>query len=256
MLTKLTLEVLSEWKFFGRLMTQGNGAFMKAFIVYTFSGVSAMLLRGGLAANLRYRRMSYIPLKKDVTYQPQASRRRVSTNLPVLLSVLSIGTIFLPARPWRHLTSTLIYDVVSSISTVIITQLLRDTTSISANTKGRTNSFGNLNYDPADDPYYISNLDQPIDTFIASALEDAKFTNIVHIVLESMREDSFPYDENGLLHQHIQKNLEPAEDGVPVTTKNVTPFIASLAENTISWHTVWATVPYTHKAILGRELLF
>lgn len=237
-------------------MTQGNGAFMKAFIVYTFSGVSAMLLRGGLAANLRYRRMSYIPLKKDVTYQPQASRRRVSTNLPVLLGVLSIGTIFLPARPWRHLTSTLIYDVVSSISTVIITQLLRDTTSISANTKGRTNSFGNLNYDPADDPYYISNLDQPIDTFIASALEDAKFTNIVHIVLESMREDSFPYDENGLLHQHIQENLEPAEDGVPVTTKNVTPFIASLAENTISWHTVWATVPYTHKAVLGRELLF
>jgi hypothetical protein len=119
-----------------------------------------------------------------------------------------------------------------------------------------SNPLGNHNYDPKHDPYYISNLDQPIDAFIASALEGTRFTNVFHIVLESMREDSFPYDESGLLHQHIQKNLEPAKDGVPLTTKNITPFIASLAEHTLSWHTVWASVPYTHKAMLGRELLF
>jgi hypothetical protein len=114
-----------------------------------------------------------------------------------------------------------------------------------------SNPLGDLNYNPANDPYYITNMDEPIDEFIASALEGVQFTNVFHIILESMREDSFPYDENGLLHQHIQENMEPAENGVPVTTENITPFIASLAENTISWHTVWSTIPYTHKAMMG-----
>jgi len=150
----------------------------------------------------------------------------------------------------------MVYVVIHAISIVIITHNVRDNTIDCPTMNTGSNPLGNLNYDPTDDPYYISNLDQPIDAFIASALEGTRFTNIFHIVLESMRDDSFPYDENGLLHQHIQENLEAAEDGVPVTTGNITPFIASLAENTLSWHTVWATVPYTHKAMLGRELLF
>jgi len=118
-----------------------------------------------------------------------------------------------------------------------------------------SNPLGNFNYDLNDNPYFISNLDQPIDTFIASALEGTEFTNIFHIVLESMRENPFLYDEAGLLYQHIQRNLEPAKEGVPITTENITRFIASLAENTLSWHTVWVTVPYTQKAMLGHELL-
>jgi len=75
----------------------------------------------------------------------------------------------------------------------------------------------------------------------------------MHIVLESMREDSFPYDEEGLLARHIKLNEEPpAEGGTPITTETITPFIASLADHTISWHTMWSTIPYTHKAMLGR----
>jgi hypothetical protein len=109
----------------------------------------------------------------------------------------------------------------------------------------------NLNYNPAEDPYYISNLDLPVDEFIASALKNLRFTNIVHIVLESMREDSYPYDEQGLLHQYIQTNMTPVQNGTPVNTQTITPFIDSLAEHTLSWHTMWSTIPYTHKAMLG-----
>ena len=249
------MEVVSEWKFFGRLMTQGNGAFIKAFIMYVLPGILAMLLRAFWATSGRYRRSHHVLDTTDVTYQPRGLGRVLSKPL-VPLCIVSIGTLFLPAQPWRHLTATMVYDVIGAISTVIISQHLKDSTTGCPTVTVGSNPFGNLNYDPADDPYYISNLDQPIDAFIASALKGTEFTNIVHIILESMREDSFPYDENGLLHQHIQKNLEPAEDGIPVTTENITPFIASLAENTLSWHTVWATVPYTHKAMLGREFLF
>jgi hypothetical protein len=113
------------------------------------------------------------------------------------------------------------------------------------------NPFGNLNYDPANDPYYVSNIHLPIDDFIRSALEDTKFTNIVHIVLESMREDSYPFQEDGLLNQHIRAHERPVRGGTPVNTETLTPFIASLAEHTISWHTMWSTIPYTHKAMLG-----
>ena len=246
------MEVVSEWKFVGRLMMQGNGAFLKAFIMYVLPGVSAILLRAGSGASVRYRRSYYILETREVISRPQGLRRILSNPL-ISLGIVSMGTVFLPAQPWRHLTATMVYDIISTISTVVLVQHLKETTSNCPTMNTGSNPLGNLNYDPADDPYYISNLDQSIDPFIASALQGTNFTNIVHIVLESMREDSFPYDENGLLHQHIQKNLEPAEDGVPVTTENITPFIASLAENTLSWHTVWATVPYTHKAMLGRD---
>lgn len=166
--------------------------------------------------------------------------------------VLLVGVAFLPAQPWRHLTSTLLYDVVESMASVAIDHRLR--ASEPAPSEGRlgSNPRGELNYNPADDPYYISNLDHPVDDFIASALAGAKFTNVFHIVLESMREDSYPWDETGLLHQHIVHNMEPAENGTAVKTENITPFISSLADHTISWHTTWASIPYTHKAMLAR----
>ena len=116
-----------------------------------------------------------------------------------------------------------------------------------------TNPLGNLNYNPGDDPYYISNLDSPIDDFIADALEGVEFTNIVHIVLESMRADSYPFKEESQLMTYIKNNFEFREKGKSVTTSNVTPFIASLAKHTISWETMWSTIPFTHKAMLGRN---
>jgi hypothetical protein len=151
------------------------------------------------------------------------------------------------------MTETLVYDVISAISTVIITESLHGSRQTCNGTTVGSNPLGSLNYNPADDPYYVSNLDQPVDDFIASALEGTEFTNIVHIILESMREDSFPFQEDGLLNQHIIHNVGAAEGGTPINTQTITPFIASLAENTISWHTVWSTIPYTHKAMLGRN---
>ena len=248
------MKVVSQWKFFKKIMAQGNGAFTKAFLIYIIPGLFAMLGRSSSVPYTRHRRSrgsSFIQDTMEIMSRSQRLRR-VRDNPLVLLSIaLLIGTIFLPAQPWRHLTSTIIYDVISAISTVIITQHFKEKTSSWSPMDAGSNPLGNLNYNPADDPYYISNLDQPIDPFIASALKGAKFTNIFHIVLESMREDSFPYNENGFLHQHILKHHEPVEDGIPVTTENVTPFIASLAENTLSWHTLWTTVPFTHKAMIG-----
>ena len=107
-------------------------------------------------------------------------------------------------------------------------------------------------YNPANDPYYISNLATPVDAFIAEALEGVTFTNIVHIVLESMRSDSYPFNEFGPLANYVNENYGDEPHRQPITTSNVTPFIASLAEHTISWETVWATIAYTHKAMLGR----
>jgi hypothetical protein len=250
----LTTKVLSQWKFFKKIMAQGNGTFIKAFIIYLIPGLFAMLTRRDRAPNIRSRRsrgFSFIQDTTETTSRPQQLRGLRGNPFISLSLVLLVGTIFLPAQPWRHLTTTIIYDFFSTVSMVMITQHFKERASPTVN--AGNNPLGNLNYNPVDDPYYISNLHQPIDPFIASALKDTKFTNIFHIVLESMREDSFPYDENGLLHQHILKNLEPVEDGVPVTTENITPFMASLAENTLSWHTVWTAVPYTHKAMIGCE---
>jgi hypothetical protein len=246
------MEVVSDWRFFSKLMAQGNGVFGKAFIIYLLPGASAMLLRSISEKCGPPRRLVFAPLN---TSEQHGLRRLLSIPFVPLTIVLLIGTIFLPAQPWRHLTATLVYDVISAISIVIIAQPFIDTTKNCPTAILESNPISNLNYNPAEDPYYISNLNQHINPFIASALEGTEFTNIFHIVLESMREDSFPYDERGLLHQHIQKNMEPAENGVPITTENITPFISSLAENTLSWHTMWATVPYTHKAMLGRKLL-
>ena len=170
-----------------------------------------------------------------------------------VILILSIGTLFLPQHPWRHMTATLLYDIIRDVSTALVAKQFHDTRVTGNATTIGSHPLGNIKYNPAEDPYYITNLDRPIDDFIASALDGTKFTNLVHIVLESMRSDSFPYQEDGLLHQHIMKNMEPAEGGVPISTNTVTPFIASLASRTILWDTMWATIPYTHKAVLGRN---
>lgn len=79
-----------------------------------------------------------------------------------------------------------------------------------------------------------------------SALEGTKFTNIVHIVLESMRADSYPFQEDSSLVAFTMKNYEFISSGTAVTTSNVSPFIESIAEHTISWEIVFATVSFTY----------
>jgi hypothetical protein len=230
-------------------MAQGNGCFGRVFVLYLFAGLIAVAIRLSLVHCQR----QLLPTTRDMPKPAKnTTLRRFLTPCFQLLSILLLGTMFLPATPWMHLTATLPYDVVFALSEVMLASAqTRDSTHCNKEPVIGTNPLGALRYNPADDPYYISNLHKPVDDFIASALEGIKFTNIVHITLESMREDSYPFQEDGLLNQHIQKNMKPVKNGVPVTTETVTPFIASLAEHTISWHTLWSTIPYTHKAMLA-----
>lgn len=148
------------------------------------------------------------------------------------------------------MTSTLLFDLVENITFVIVSKNVR--AMLSSGPARFGDNLGNLNYIPREDPYYISNLDSPIDEFIAGALDGVQFRNIVHIVLESVRADCFPFQEESAFVDYIRRNFPPQENGVAMTTSNITPFIASLAEQTLSWETMWSVVPFSHKALLGR----
>jgi hypothetical protein len=244
-----------EWKYFKGLMAQGNSGFGLIVVLYTLTGGLAVLLR--LTAMSRHGRV--VSREKTQPFDEPLPKERKAftvTHVAIILFLLLV-TAILPVHPWRHLTSTLSYDVLTATSTFMMTKYLYrgiDTTCNSADSKLGNHPLGSLKYNPKDDPYYVTNLEEPFDPFFEDAFEDAKFTNIVHIVLESMREDSYPYQEDGLLHQHIVENMVPVEGGTPVNTQTVTPFIDSLSEHLLSWHTMWATIPYTHKTMLGCML--
>src|SRR2546423_5839446 len=203
-------------------MAQGRGNFDRFFMIYLSVGCFASLPR------LLHTRASSIAASRPFFH--------------VVLFFLLFGSLFLGHQPWSRMKSTLLYDFVSTVSTAIIKRSLRDTRDC-GETLG-SNPLGSMNYSPATDPYYISNLDSPIEEFFVSALEGTKFTNIVHIVLESMRADSYPFQEDSLLVDFMMKNYEFISGGAAVTTSNVSPFIESIAEHTISWETVFATVSF------------
>lgn len=148
------------------------------------------------------------------------------------------------------MTSTLLYDVTMGLSSAI---MMRNTCLGELSQPGeKTTHFATgLAYNPADDPYYVTNLDLEIDPYIAKALEGVKFTNVVEIVLESVRGDCYPFDEDGHFNNFIKENVKPAENGVPITTKNVTPFIDSLSKQSLLWDQVWSLCPLTNKAMMG-----
>jgi hypothetical protein len=235
-------------------MAQGGGNFGKVFMIYLLCGAAAMLVRRLLERRESRPDLSLFENLEDSDKVSKGGALRHFLNAPLVptVLVLLVGSMFLPQQPWKHMTATLLYDVVGTISSAIITKSLRDMRGeCNASTVG-SNPFGSLNYNPADDPYYISNLDSALDPFIAQALEGTQFTNIVHIVLESMRADSYPWNENGDLMKHIKENFAVVDGGPAVTTSNITPFIESVAQHTLQWETVWATIPFTHKAMLGR----
>lgn len=191
---------------------------------------------------------------KDPTVDDNPRLRANPANL--IAFTLTVGAIFLPRQPWKHMTSTLLYDIVSGISSVLVDKSMRNFHGNQCGegtnpTDAQQSPFGTLSYNPATDPYYITNLNQEIDPFIAEALDGAKFTNVVQIILESVRGDSYPFQEDGLLHRFIKKNIQPAVNATPITTENITPFIQSLAENTIVWDDVWSMCVLTHKAMMG-----
>ena len=241
-------------------MAQGNSGFSKVFILYCLMGGIVVLLRMVLFHTASRKLSPKLPSHHSLHSEdePSTLRRILAIPFVPMLVYLILSWPFMPESPWRGLTSTLAYDVTTAVSGVFIHKAFHshgDTNCESRNSTVGSHPLGTLRYNPGDDPYYVSNLDKQLDPFIAEALKDVKFTNIVHIVLESMREDSFPYDEEGLLHKHILEHETPAANGTPVTSENLTPFIKTLAENTLSWHTMWSTIPYTHKAMLGCTLL-
>jgi hypothetical protein len=175
-----------------------------------------------------------------------ANVNRIRRSVYWIIAVLVVGAVCLPKNPWSTIKSTLVLDLLSAIPLPLSRQ------PFSANHK--LNPSSSYGYNPEKDPYYVTNLDDPLDPFIASALEDATFTNIVHIVLESMRSDSFPWQEGGILDQQIRDSME--KPGYPVNTQTITPFIDSIASHTLTWNTMWSTIPYSLKAMLGRIPIF
>ena len=192
-----------------------------------------------------------IPKTRPLTFRVRL-RKLVNTPFVALTFGLIVCGLFLPSQPWQQMTSSLLLDVIGSIASVFVSKTVRHMFAPAGSSNYGSNPLGNLNYNPWEDPYYISNLDSPIDEFIAEALDGVKFQNIVHIVLESVRADCFPFQEQGPFVNYIKDNFRPHKNGSAITTANITPFIASLAENTISWDTMWSIVPFTHKALLGR----
>ena len=172
-----------------------------------------------------------------------------------LLFILIGTSLLVRSQPWRQMTSTLLVDIVFGVLKGLLPKINLWSQASGSDLGigfGTSNILGHLNYNPASDPYYITNLDAPIDEFFTDALEGIQFTNVVQLVLESMRADSFPFKERSLFMDYIRENFPLPVNGTPITTSNVTPFIASLAEHTISWETMWTVVPFTHKALLGR----
>jgi hypothetical protein len=215
---------MSEWRFYKKLLAQGNTYFIKVVIVYGLVGFMSVLLR------------DYTWKRSRKTH---SSRHLASTILNLVAVILLLGAKCLPKQPWRPMTSTLLFDTLS----------MANLKTIRIPSHEPEESLG-LSYDPENDPYYVTNLNEPIDPFVTSALEGTKFNNIVHIILESMRSDSFPWQVEGILDQHIKEYMDPPE--TPVNSHTITPFITSLSENIISWDTMWSTIPYTLKAMLGR----
>jgi len=224
--------MITQWNFYGQFLLQGNDHFLKVLMFYIVIGLAAALAKVRIGGG------------NEKRYEKQATEERGKSKSVTRITIaLCLGAIVLPQQPWRHLTSTLLWD----ISTSLIGVQGSPSAAIPRNVNGTTGSKS-PGYTPSQDPYYISNLDQPLDPFIASALDGAEFKHIFHIVLESMRPDSFPYQEAGLLDQHIQKHFTPVS---PINTETITPFIASLADQTLQWDTMYASIPYTLKSKLG-----
>jgi hypothetical protein len=220
------------------MMAPANGNIAKISLIFSLVGVAAAAARLGLPDPLE---------KRALTTKSLPAIRRPLALFGVFLC---LGWLFLPQQPWKHMSSTLLYDVVGSISSAVVARSLRELTRDCAAPTGAVRPLGALLYNPTDDPYYISNLDQDVEPFIAAALEGTEFTNIVHIVLESVRADSYPFQEDGFLSQHVQSKT-PVIDNATITTESITPFIASLADHTLVWNNSWSICPLTHKAMLA-----
>jgi hypothetical protein len=233
--------------YFSKLTAHSKGSVSTTILVYCVMALpftALVLIIRSLVGKYKWQR-------KRNPWRIQLSRRH-PLSLGICFFLVTI--LFFSPEPWKQMRSTLIYDVTRGIVSAAGVEFRNEFATSSNNTDSIT--VGNLLYNPADDPYYVSNLDNEVYPLISNALKDIKFTNIVQIVLESVRADSYPFQEDGLLHQFIKTNIQPAENATPITTQTITPFIDSLGEHTIIWDQVWSLCPLTNKALLGCNSLF
>ena len=249
-LIRVDIQIVSEWKMYSKFVGQGGGRFGYILIIYISTGLAAMFARRGLEGN--YKREAESEIQDTIEPRKRIFRKFLRTPFVRLTAFLFIGSLFLPGQPWKSMRTTLLVDVIHTVSSAAVTKSLGNLRGDCSGATLGSNPLGSLNYSPANDPYYVSNLDSPIDDFIETALEGTEFTNIVHIVLESMRADCYPFEEDSQLMTYITNNLQFLPNGRPITTSNISPFIASLAKHTISWETMWTLAPFTHKAMVGR----
>jgi len=243
--------VLFDWKYLGGYAASGVLPCTRAILSYlTIAGVVVLCRMVYISS---HGRETYRPLGEDAALLPAPSKAKRNFAALVLPALAICAIPLLPAYPWQEMTRTLPFDVTCAIVKNLVGGHAPKGQGIERVGSTLFDIFGPRNYSPNEDPYYISNLDQPIDEFISQAIEDLHVTNIVHIFLESMRGDSFPFQDDGLLSEHLH-NSPRVNISSPIDTHTMTPFIASLAEHTISWQSMWTTAPFTHKALISRML--
>src|SRR5579859_1771787 len=116
------IQVFSNWKIYSKLLVQGGNTSRNIFIIYIVAGCVAMLVRRFFDRNPKW--------NHGETSETTELRQWTLRNIPSMPLVrftlfLVIGSMFVPAQPWRDMTSTLLFDIVGTISSVIITQNLR-----------------------------------------------------------------------------------------------------------------------------------
>jgi hypothetical protein len=149
--------LITQWKFYDQLLSHGNSYFFRTVIFFALTGVAMAALR----IHTGRRRIEERELEK-------LEMDRKPPRLPVtqFATVLLLASFCLPANPWRHMTSTVLYDAATSLAGNPSQMPI-----INSKIENGTNPIGILNYNPSNDPYYVSNLDWPLDPFIESALE-------------------------------------------------------------------------------------
>src|SRR2546423_3844045 len=111
-------------------MAQGSGNFGKVFMIYLAFGAAAMLARRMVEAR---QGQPDLLLSEKVEFNELsggqgACRLFIREPFVTLTIFLLFGAMLLPCQPWKHMTATLLYDVVRTVSSAIITKSLRDMT--------------------------------------------------------------------------------------------------------------------------------
>src|SRR5215471_9314742 len=120
---------------YSKLMADGAATSRNIFLLFVTSGVLTVFTRHYL----------------ETTKFPTTSLETVFQKFLGVRTLvgLVICTVFLPAQPWRHMTSTLLYDIISTTTSVIVTKSLRDSQEHCGPALG-SNPLGNLNYNPTE----------------------------------------------------------------------------------------------------------